>query len=141
MLTIRFARVGRKNKAQYKIVLQEHTVAPSGHHVEILGSYDPHSKNAIIKEDRVKYWIEKGAQSSDTAHNLFVSKGIVTGDKRKVKVSVKKDQKETPDSEAPETKTETTETKETPKEAKKEEPKEEKKEEVKKEEAPKAQDK
>jgi small subunit ribosomal protein S16 len=114
MLTIRFARVGKKNKAQYKIVLQEHTVAPGGRHVEILGSYDPHSKVAVIKEDRVKYWVEKGAQASDSAHNLLVSKGIVKGEKRKVKI---------PEKPAPEVPAE---------EAKKEE---EKKEEVKPEEA------
>jgi small subunit ribosomal protein S16 len=86
MLAIRFARVGKKNKAQYRIVLQEHTVAPGGRHVEVLGSYDPHLKNAIIREDRVKYWISKGAQASDTAYNLFVSKGIIEGEKRKVKL-------------------------------------------------------
>lgn len=89
MLTIRFARVGKKNKAQYKIVLQENSAAPGGRHVEILGSYDPHSKVAVIKEERVKYWMEKGAQTSDSAHNLLISKGVIKGEKRKVKLPAK----------------------------------------------------
>lgn len=93
MLTIRFARVGKKNKAQFRIVLQEHTVAPGGRHVEVLGSYDPHSKQALIKEDRVKYWIKTGAQMSDTVFNLLVSKGVITGEKRKVKIPAKKIEK------------------------------------------------
>lgn len=93
MLTIRFSRIGRKNKAQYKIVLQEHTAAPSGRHAEVLGSYDPHLKKAIIKEDRVKYWVKKGAQLSDTVYNLLVSKGVISGEKRKVKVPAKKAEK------------------------------------------------
>ncbi|KKP80254.1 MAG: 30S ribosomal protein S16 [Candidatus Moranbacteria bacterium RIFOXYA12_FULL_35_19] len=90
MLTIRLARVGKVNKAQYKIVLQEKTVAPGGRHVEILGSYDPHSKKAVLKEEKIKYWISKGAQLSDTVHNLFSSKGLITEKKRVVKLPTKK---------------------------------------------------
>jgi small subunit ribosomal protein S16 len=86
MLTIRFARVGRKNKAQFRIVLQEHTVAPGGRHVAVLGSYDPHQKKAVLKADKIKEWIAKGAQVSDSAYNLFVKEGIVEGKKRAVKM-------------------------------------------------------
>jgi len=90
MLTIRFARVGKKNRAQFKIMLQESTVAPGGRHVEVLGSHDPHLKQTVLNEDRIKYWLSKGAQVSDTAHNLFVSKGIISGEKKKVKLPAKK---------------------------------------------------
>ncbi|MEK7598755.1 MAG: 30S ribosomal protein S16 [Patescibacteria group bacterium] len=90
MLTIRLERVGKKNRAQFKIVLQEHRIAPGGAHVEILGNYDPHTKNATLKEDRIKYWLSQGVQPSDTVYNLFVSKGIIAGAKRKVKIPAKK---------------------------------------------------
>ncbi|MFA6973431.1 MAG: 30S ribosomal protein S16 [Parcubacteria group bacterium] len=90
MLTIRFARTGRRNRAQYQIVLQEHTIAPGGRHIEVLGSFDPHSKKAVLKEERIKYWLGQGAQASDTAFNLFLGKGLATGDKRKVKMPAKK---------------------------------------------------
>lgn len=90
MLTIRFARVGKKNKAQFKIMLQERTVAPGGRHVEILGSWDPHQKVATLKDERIKYWVGKGAHVSDTAYNLFVAKGVLEGKKRVVKVPAKK---------------------------------------------------
>jgi len=90
MLTIRLARVGKKNTAQFKMMLQENTVAPGGRHIEILGSYNPHSKEAILKEDRIKYWVSKGAQMSDTAFNLLVKNKVIDGDKRKVKVPAKK---------------------------------------------------
>jgi len=90
MLTIRFARTGKRNKAQFKIMLQEHTIAPGGRHIEVLGSYNPHSKEAVLKEDRIKYWVSKGAQMSDTACNLFIKKGIMDGSKRRVKVPAKK---------------------------------------------------
>lgn len=90
MLTIRFARVGKRNKAQFKIMLQEHTVAPGGRHIEILGNYNPHSKETNLKEDRIKYWVSQGAQPSNTVHNLLVRNGVIEAAKRKVKVPAKK---------------------------------------------------
>lgn len=89
MLTIRLNRVGKKNKPYFRIILQEHTIAPGGRHVDVLGSYDPHAKKAVLKEEKIKYWLEKGAQASDTVYNLFVKNGIITGEKRKVKIPAK----------------------------------------------------
>ena len=89
MLTIRLARVGKKNRAQFQIVLQEHAIAPGGRHVEILGSYDPHSKQAVLKDKKIKYWLSKGAQASPSVHNLLVSKNIVSGKKIAVKIPKK----------------------------------------------------
>ncbi len=86
MLTIRFSRVGRKNKAQFRIVLQQHTMTPTGKHIAVLGSYDPHQKKAVIKADKVKEWIAKGAQVSDSAYNLFIREGVIEGKKRAVKM-------------------------------------------------------
>lgn len=86
MLTIRLNRTGRKNRPSYRVVLQEHTVAPGGSHVEVLGSYDPFSKKATLKGERVRYWIGKGAQASDTAHNLLVREGVLAEKKRSVKM-------------------------------------------------------
>jgi small subunit ribosomal protein S16 len=86
MLTIRFNRTGKRNRAQFRIVLQEHTVAPGGRHVEVLGSYDPHMKKAVINGEKVKEWIGKGAQISDSVYNLLVKEGIVDGKKRTIKI-------------------------------------------------------
>lgn len=155
MLEIRLARVGKKNRAQFQIVLQEHAIAPGGRHVEILGSYDPHSKATTLKEERIKYWLSKGAQASPTVHNLLVSKNVVSGEKIAIKISKKKEEakeetkKEEPEAGAKpeETKAETkieevkTEAKTEPASSAGEEPKkEEKAEEVKKEEPKKAEE-
>ena len=86
MLTIRLNRTGRKNRPSYRVVLQEHTVAPGGRHVEVLGSYDPFSKQATLRRDRVQHWVGRGAKPSDTAHNLLVREGILTEKKRAVKM-------------------------------------------------------
>ena len=90
MLVIRFSRVGRHNHAQYRIVVQEKSKAPTGRHVAIVGSYDPHSKQVVLKEDKIKEFLANGAQMSDSVYNLFVSNGIVEGKKRVVRVPAKK---------------------------------------------------
>lgn len=85
MLTIRFNRTGKKNRAHFRIVLQERAVAPGGRHVEILGSWDPHIKKGVFKDEKIKYWIGKGAQISDSVYNLLIKQGIIEGKKRAVK--------------------------------------------------------
>jgi ribosomal protein S16 len=121
--------VGKRNKAQFKIMLQESTVAPGGKHVEILGSYDPHQKIAILQEERIKYWLTQGVQASDTVYNLLVSKGLVTDKKRTVKLPKKAEE-----SKSEETKVEKVKTEEAKEEIKTEEKTKEPKEEVKTEE-------
>lgn len=79
MLAIRFNRTGKRNRAYFRVVLQEHTKAPGKRHVEILGSYDPHKKTTILNKDRILHWIAQGAQSSDSVHNILVREGIIEG--------------------------------------------------------------
>lgn len=82
MLMIRLQRVGRRNDPSYRVVLTDRQNAPqSGKFKEILGSYDPRKDKPELKEDRIAYWIEKGAQPSDTVHNLLIDAGIVKGGK------------------------------------------------------------
>lgn len=89
MLIIRLSRVGKRNHAQYKIVLAEKTYPVKGKFNEILGSYDPHLKKIVLKNERVKYWLDKGAACSDTVYNLLISQGVIEGKKRAVKLPIK----------------------------------------------------
>lgn len=100
MLIIRLSRVGKRNHPQYKLVVAEKTAPVKGRFVEQLGSYDPHQKIAVIKAERVQYWISKGAACSDTAWNLLVSKEVIKGEKRKVKLPEKVKSEETEETEA-----------------------------------------
>ncbi len=95
MLVIRFSRVGRRNKAQFRIVVQEHKLAPKGKHIEIVGSWDPHQKKGNFNADRIKYWLGEGAQASDSVHNLLVAQRIIEDKKRPIKISKKKADDET----------------------------------------------
>lgn len=75
-------RTGRINVANYRIVVIEHTRSTkAGSFVEQVGTYDPKAKKRVLKADRIKYWISKGAQPSDTVHNMLVSEKIISGKK------------------------------------------------------------
>lgn len=96
MLTIRFSRVGKKKQPSYRLLVSEKSKDPWGKYLEILGTYNPRSTPSKIdlKADRIKHWLGKGAQTSDTVWNLLVDQKIVEGDKRlKVKISKKRKEK------------------------------------------------
>ncbi|MBI4224983.1 MAG: 30S ribosomal protein S16 [Candidatus Sungbacteria bacterium] len=84
MLVIRLQRVGRKNDPAYRMVVGERRSKPQSNGMEVLGSYHPKTKETILKNDRILHWMSKGAQVSDTAYNMLVSKGVVSGKKRSV---------------------------------------------------------
>ena len=97
MLKIRLQRIGKRNQAYFRVVVTEHTTKPKGRYLELLGSYDPHKDTVTVKGERVKYWIDKGAQLSDTVNNLLVERKIIDGKKVKVWKAKKKENKIAPE--------------------------------------------
>jgi small subunit ribosomal protein S16 len=82
MLKIRLQRIGRINLPAYRIIVVEHTEGPkTGKFTDIVGSYNPRSKEKKFDEAKIKHWMSVGAQPSDTVHNMFVSAGIIKGKK------------------------------------------------------------
>jgi small subunit ribosomal protein S16 len=75
LLTIRLARIGKKKRPFYRVIVTEKTRPRNGRFVEIVGTYDPLKTPALIdlKRDRVDYWIGKGAQPSDTVRSFLHS--------------------------------------------------------------------
>lgn len=73
MLTIRLARIGKKKHPFYRVIVTEKTRPRNGRFVEIVGTYDPQKKPAIVQlnSERVQYWLGKGAQPSDTVRSLI----------------------------------------------------------------------
>ena len=96
MLPIRLQRVGRKNEPVFRLVVTDSQNSPkSRNYLEVLGSYDSRrGEKAEFNAEQIKAWIAKGAQTSETVHNLLVSKKIITGKKINVlplKTAIKKD--------------------------------------------------
>lgn len=86
---IRFQRTGRTNDPAFRIVLLEKArAAKDGNIVELLGTYNPRSKALTLNDERVKEWIGKGAQPTDSIRNLLITKGVIGG--KKVNVLPKK---------------------------------------------------
>ncbi|MFA6304573.1 MAG: 30S ribosomal protein S16 [Patescibacteria group bacterium] len=104
MLSIRFSRTGKKKQPYFRVILTEKQKDPWGKYIELLGNYNPRSKETNLKTDRIKYWLSVGAQATTSIHNLLVKVGAIEGKKknpvrvskvRKVKLDAKK--KETSD--------------------------------------------
>ena len=93
MLSIRLSRVGKKKQPTYRVVVLPKTKDPWGDYVENLGFYNPRTKEAKLKADRLKYWLGQGAEVSPTVWNLLVKEKVVEGSKRKVKIGKKKAEK------------------------------------------------
>jgi len=85
MLVIRLTRVGKKKQPSFRVVVQDKTKDPWGKAIDIVGQYNPRTKpkTVVFKEERIKYWLEKGAQPSPTVHNLLVDAKIVKVEKTK----------------------------------------------------------
>lgn len=83
MLTIRLARTGKRNQPSFRVVLAEKGRSAKGKFIEILGNYNPIQKVKSLKAERINYWILKGAQPSETVHNLLVSEKIIGAKKVK----------------------------------------------------------
>jgi small subunit ribosomal protein S16 len=73
MVAIRLRRAGSKKRPFFRIVVTDSRAARDSSFVEILGHYNPRTKPALvdIQQERVDYWISKGAQPSDTVRTLI----------------------------------------------------------------------
>jgi len=73
LLAIKLMRTGAKKRPSYRIVVKEKQSKRDGAYLEKLGTYDPTREPAEINlnSDRVRYWIEKGAQPTDTVRRLI----------------------------------------------------------------------
>jgi small subunit ribosomal protein S16 len=75
---IRLARVGSKKNPIYRIVVADARSPRDGKFIEIVGQYNPQTDPSTINldEERVRDWIGKGAQPSDSVKRLLKAKGI-----------------------------------------------------------------
>ena len=90
MLMIRFQRIGRKNDASFRMAVLEKTAGPkAGKYVDLVGTYNPKTKQITYKADRIQDWIKKGAQVSPSLKNLLIKNGVLEGEKSSQVVSKK----------------------------------------------------
>lgn len=92
MLVIKLSQKGKVNKRMFRLIISEKSRDPYGNVLETLGSYNPHSKELLSKNERISYWLSKGAQMTPTVNNLLIEKKVIEG--KKVTASKKAKQSE-----------------------------------------------
>jgi small subunit ribosomal protein S16 len=76
---IRLRRVGRKKAPMYRIVVADSKSPRDGKFIEIVGQYQPRTGDKAINLDsaRVNYWLNVGAQPTDTVRSLLRKAGVL----------------------------------------------------------------
>ena len=87
---IRLARHGKKNYAFYTIIVADVRAPRDGRFIERIGSYNPNTNPASIdlNADRALYWLNVGAQPTDTCRRILSYEGILL--KKHLQEGVKK---------------------------------------------------
>jgi small subunit ribosomal protein S16 len=76
---IRLQRRGRKGYPFYHIVIADSRAPRDGKFIEKVGSYNPNTNPATISInfDRALYWLQVGAQPTDTTRNILSEEGVL----------------------------------------------------------------
>jgi len=75
---IRLQRGGHKGYAFYRIVIADARAPRDGRFTEKIGTYNPNTNPATVdlNFDRALYWVEVGAQPTDTVRNILKNEGV-----------------------------------------------------------------
>lgn len=76
---IRLQRRGRKGYPFYHIVIADSRAPRDGKFIEKVGTYNPNTEPATvtIDFDRALYWLQVGAQPTDTTRNILSNEGVL----------------------------------------------------------------
>ena len=75
---IRLTRVGARNNPIWRVVATDQRSPRDGRFIEVLGHYNPQTDPSTIEldEEKIRGWVQKGAQPSGTVKRLLKAKGI-----------------------------------------------------------------
>lgn len=96
MVRIRLKRMGRRNRPFYRINAIEKRNKRDGEVLENLGWYDPiaaEGKQVMLKEERIKHWLSKGAQASETVSTLLAKANLIDAAKWAAFVKLRTDRR------------------------------------------------
>lgn len=81
MIKLRLRRMGKKGQPHYRIVAAEASWPRDGRFIESVGYYNPRTEPATIQVDveRARYWLEHGAQPTETVRSILVKAGVLPG--------------------------------------------------------------
>ena len=75
---MRLTRVGSKKNPIYRVVAADSRSPRDGKFIEIVGRYNPQTEPSTIEldEDKIKAWLDKGAQPTDSVRRLMKAKNL-----------------------------------------------------------------
>ena len=75
---LRLTRVGSKKNPIYRVVAADSRSPRDGQFIEIVGRYNPQTDPSTIEldEEKIRAWLEKGAQPTDSVRRLLKAKSI-----------------------------------------------------------------
>ena len=80
-VSIRLTRFGTKKRPYYRVVVIDSRLSDSGRPLEEIGYFHPieaEENQVKIDAERASYWLQNGAQPSDTVKAIFAKQGIQT---------------------------------------------------------------
>ena len=79
MVKIRLARIGRKKRPFYRILVSDARAPRDSGFIERIGYYDPLPKTPVVQLDvwKALEWLSKGAQPTDTVRSLLARQGVM----------------------------------------------------------------
>lgn len=77
MVRIRLTRTGKKNYANYRLVITNNREKRESKVIEYVGYFNPHTKDLKLVDDRINYWLGVGAQPSDTVRGMLENGGLL----------------------------------------------------------------
>jgi len=79
MVKLRLKRMGAKKVPFYRIVVADARARRDGRDIEVVGTYDPTKKPAIVNidEEKALNWLNKGAIPTETVRSLLAKNGTM----------------------------------------------------------------
>ena len=76
---LRLRRTGRKKQPTFRIVVADSQSPRDGKFIEVVGQYMPRQGEQALnlKSERVHYWLDNGAQPTDTVRSLLRRAGVL----------------------------------------------------------------
>ena len=77
-VAMRLTRVGGRKDPVWRVVVADSRAPRDGRSIETVGRYNAQTdpSTIVLNEERVRYWLERGAQPSDTVKKLLRTQGI-----------------------------------------------------------------
>jgi small subunit ribosomal protein S16 len=77
---LRLTRVGGRKDPVWRVVVADQRSPRDGRIIETVGQYNAQTEPStiVLKEDRIREWLDNGAQPTDTVRKILRTQGIAT---------------------------------------------------------------